>query len=221
MRRRGAANVIVIGLGNFGSTVATELKRFGNNVTGIDLDEKRVAAHSELLDQALIADARSDDGLREAGADECEVGVVSMGSNLEASVLATMNLNLLGVENIWCKAISKTHHRILNHIGAARVIHPEVRIGEQVAQMIHNPLIRDYLSLGNTYHAVSLRAPDKLSGKRLDDLDLPAFNLRCLGVMRGTDYIGRDGETCGLEEGDILLVLGRRKDLSEFAQSIQ
>jgi trk system potassium uptake protein len=214
-------NFVVIGLGNFGSTVARELKRFDNYVIGIDLDEKRVAAHAELLDQALIVDARSDEALREAGADQCGAGVVSMGGNLEASVLATMNLNLIGVQKIWCKAVSKTHHRILSHIGAERVIHPEVRVGEQVAQMLHNPLIRDYLSLGNTYHAISLKMPDGLEGKCLSDLKLRDFGLRCLGVMRGTEYIARDGDTCDLKEDDILLVLGRRKDLSKFAQSIQ
>ncbi len=221
MTRHQPANVVVIGLGNFGSTVAKELKRFDNYVIGIDLNEGRVSAHADLLDQALIVDARSDDALREAGADQCDVGVVSMGGNLEASVLATMNLNLLGVKKIWCKAISKTHHRILTHIGAERVIHPEVRIGEQVAQMLHNPLIRDYVSLGNTYHAVSLRMPESLAGKCLPDLKLQNFDLRCLGVMRGTDYVGRDGDACDLEEDDILLLLGRRKELSRFAQSIQ
>ncbi len=215
-----ATNFAVIGLGNFGSTVATELKRFGNYVIGIDMDEGRVSRHAEPLDQALIVDARSDEALRDAGVGECDVGVVALGHDFEASVLATMNLRLIGVDKIWAKAVSKTHHRILNHIGVERVIHPEVRMGEQVAQILHNPLIRDYVSLGNTFHVVNMRIPEALTGKCLRDLDLKRFDLRCLGVMRGTEFIGRDGDTCEFEGDDMLLLLGRRKDLRAFTQSL-
>ncbi len=213
-------NFVVIGLGNFGSTVATELKRFGNYVIGVDIDEARVSRHADALDQALIVDARSDEALRDAGVAECDVGIVALGSDFEASVLATMNLRLLGLDKIWAKAVSKTHHRILNHIGVERVIHPEVRMGEQIAQILHNPLIRDYVSLGNTFHVVNMRVPDELTGRSLEDLDLGRFDLRCLGVMRGSEFIGRDGDTCAFEAEDMLLLLGRRKDLRAFTQSL-
>lgn len=210
----------VIGLGNFGSTVATELKRFGNYVIGIDIDEGKVSGYAEDLDQALILDGRSEAALREAGVDECDVGVVALGHDLEASVLVTMNLSLLGVDKIWAKAGSKTHHRILSRLGADRVIHPEVRVGQQVAQMLHNPQIRDYVSLGNTYNVVNIRIPEELTGKTLEDLELDRFDLRCLGVMRGTDFVGRDGDDCTFEENDMLLILGRRTDLRSFTSSL-
>ncbi len=213
-------NFVVIGLGNFGSTVATELKRFGNYVIGIDTDEGRVSSHADMLDQALIVDARSDAALRDAGAEECEVGVVALENDFEASVLAAMNLRLVGVGKIWAMAVSKTHHRILNHIGVERVIRSDVRMGEQVAQMLHNPLIRDYVSLGNTYHVVNLRVPEELNGSSLDDLDFAKFELRCLGVMRGTDFVGREGDSCELEGDEMLILLGRRRDLRDFSQSL-
>lgn len=213
-------NFAVIGLGNFGSTVATELKRFGNYVIGIDTDEATVSRHAETLDQALIVDARSEDALRDAGIEDCTVGIVSLGHNIEASLLATMNLSLVGVDKIWAKAVSKTHHRILSRIGAERVIHPEVRVGAQVAQMLHNPLIRDYVSLGNTFHVVNMRIPEELTDKTLEDLDLDRFDLRCLGVMRGTEFIGRDGDKCTFEGDDMLLLLGRRRDLRAFTTSL-
>ena len=217
---RHPASFAVIGLGNFGSTVATELKRFGNYVIGIDLDETKVSNHADELDQALIVDGRSEAAMREAGVDECDVGIVALGHDLEASVLATMNLSLLGVDKVWAKAVSKTHHRILSRLGADRVIHPEVRVGQQVAQMLHNPQIRDYVSLGNTYHVVNMRLPEELTGQTLEDLDLRKFDLRCLGVMRGTEFVGRDGDNCRLEENDMLLILGRRTDLRSFTSSL-
>ncbi|EKE44904.1 K+ uptake system component [Oceaniovalibus guishaninsula JLT2003] len=210
----------MIGLGNFGSTVATELVRFGNYVIGIDLDEALVSAHAETLNQALILDARDDEALRHAGIDACGAGVIGMGSSLEASVLATMNLRLLGIERIWAKATSRTHHRILSKLGADRVIHPEVDVGRQIAQVLHNPLVRDYVALGNGFHVVNLRIPATLDGKPLNGLPLRKFNLRCLGVMRGTEFIASDGPNAVLHGDDRLLLLGRRADLRSYTATL-
>ncbi|HSG54613.1 MAG TPA: TrkA family potassium uptake protein [Paracoccaceae bacterium] len=211
----------VIGLGNFGSTVANELQRFGNHVIGIDISEQRVANHVEGLSQALIADGRDDAALREAGIAECDVGLVAMGSDLEASILSSMNLKLLGVPVIWAKAKTRTHHRILSKLGVDRIVHPEVEMGQHIAQVLHNPLVRDYVSLGNGYHVVNFRIPESLEGKRLADLPHDRkYDLRCIGVMRGTEYMGDDSTGCTLERDDLLLLLGQRKDLRSFAASL-
>lgn len=221
MARHGTRTIGVIGLGNFGSTVATELQRFGNHVIGVDTDEKRVSAHAEMLSQAVIADARDDIALREAGFAECDIAVVAMGSDLEASILTAMNLKLIGVSRIWAKATTKTHHRILSKLGVDRVIHPEIEVGQHIAQVLHNPLVRDYVSLGNGFHVVNFRIPKSLEGKRLADLPHTSkFNLRCIGVMRGTEFVGQDGTSCTLQSDDLLLLLGQRKDLRSFAASL-
>jgi len=160
----------VVGLGNFGSSVAKELQRFGNHVIGIDISETRVANHADILAQAMIVDARDDAALREAGFGDCEVAVVAMGSDLEASILSTMNLKLVGVPVVWAKATTKTHHRILGKLGVDRIIHPEVEVAQHIAQMLHNPLVRDYVSLGNGYHVVNFRIPESVEGKNLNEL---------------------------------------------------
>ncbi|MBJ3764082.1 TrkA family potassium uptake protein [Maribius pontilimi] len=210
----------VIGLGNFGATVAKELARFDNYVIGIDRDETKVAGLAETLDQALILDARDEEALRDAGLEDCTTALIAMGSSLEASVLATMNLKLIGVEDIWAKATSKTHHRILSRLGVSRVIHPEVDVGVQVAQMLHNPLVRDFVRLGNGYYVVNLTAPEELNGRKLAALKLGKFDLRCVGVMRGTDFLGRDGDDITLEQEDRIMLLGRRADLRAFTSSL-
>ena len=211
----------VIGLGNFGSTVATELTRFGNYVIGVDLNEQRVSNHVERLSQAVIADARDDIALREAGLADCDMALVAMGSDLESSILSAINLKLLGVETIWAKAKTKTHHRILAKLGVDRVIHPEVEVGQHIAQVINNPLVRDYVSLGNGYHVVNFRIPESLEGKSLDMLyHAKKFDLRCIGVMRGTEFIGQDGNPCSLQRDDLLILLGQRSDLRNFAASL-
>lgn len=221
MAKNGNRTFCVIGLGNFGSTVATELQRFGNHVIGVDSDEARVSRHADNLSQAMILDARDDGALREAGLAECAIGVVAIGSDLEASILAAMNLKLIGVPVIWAKATTKTHHRILSKLGVDRIVHPEVEVGQHIAQVLHNPLVRDYVSLGNGYHVVNFRIPESLEGKLLADLKhKDGFNLRCIGVMRGTEFVGLDGAECRLERDDLLLLLGQRKDLREFAGSL-
>ena len=208
----------VIGLGTFGATLARDLQRFGNDVIGIDVNEHLVSANAEDLGQALILDARDDSALKEAGVDIVDVGVVAIGTNIEASVLATINLKTIGVQSVWAKATSKNHHRILSKLNVDRVIHPEREVGQHVAQVLNNPLVRDYVSLGNGQHVVNFRVPKSLEGKALSDLDYRRdHDLRCIGVLRGTDYIGHDTESCLLEKDDLLLLLGSRQDLRDFA----
>jgi len=93
----------VIGLGTFGSTVARELARFDNEVIGVDSNEKLVTAHAQDLTQALILDAREDGALREAGLETVDVGIVAIGTDMEASILSVINLKTLGVDTIWAK----------------------------------------------------------------------------------------------------------------------
>lgn len=214
-------NFVVIGLGTFGRTIATELVSFGNHVLGIDSDESRVNDVAEELSEAVIADSRDEDALREAGVDQYDVAVVAIGEDLESNVLCTMNVKLLGVKQIWVKALNRTHHRILTKLGADRVIHPEQEVGWHVAQMLHNPLVRDYLSLGNGYYIVDLNVPEKFNGKPLVELKLSEHeNLRCLGLMRGSKFIENDHTETTLEADDKLLVLGQRDELRDFGDSL-
>ncbi|MEQ9257747.1 MAG: TrkA family potassium uptake protein [Roseovarius sp.] len=220
-KTRGKRTFGVVGLGNFGATVAKELQRFGNHVIGIDISETRVASLADTLSQAMIVDARDDAALREAGLGDCEIGLVAMGSDLEASILAAINLKLVGVPVVWAKATTRTHHRILSKLGVDRIIHPEVEVGQHIAQVLHNPLVRDYVSLGNGYHVVNFRIPESLEGKSLAELPhREKFNLRCIGVMRGTQFLGRDDSECRLQSDDLLLLLGQRADLRDFAASL-
>lgn len=211
----------VIGLGTFGATVARDLQRFGNDVIGIDVNERLVSSHADDLDQALILDARDDTALKEAGVDTVDVGVVAIGTNIEASVLATINLKTIGVKSVWAKATSKNHHRILSKLNVERVIHPEREVGQHVAQVLNNPLVRDYVSLGNGQHVVNFRVPESLEGKALSDLNYHKDHaLRCIGVLRGSDYVGHDSTSCTLEKDDLLLLLGSRQDLRDFASAL-
>jgi trk system potassium uptake protein TrkA len=221
MPRSRNRSFVVIGLGTFGSTVASELARFGNHVLGIDSDEKNVSRLADTLTEAVIADGRDEEALRQAGVGNYDVAVVAIGEELDANLICTMNLKLLGVPTIWVKAINRTHHRILTKLGADRVVLPEQEIGQHIAQMLHNQLVRDYLSLGNGYYVVDFRIPEQLEGQVLKELKLAdRFGIRCLGSMRGGDFLSCEiGET-ELRTDDKLLLLGRRQNLRSFGDSL-
>ncbi|SFG93811.1 trk system potassium uptake protein TrkA [Palleronia marisminoris] len=221
MSKQKHRSFAVIGLGTFGTTVASELSRFGNHVLGIDTVERNVARVAETLAEAMIADGRDEHALREAGLGNYDVAVVAIGEELEANILCTMNVKLIGVPTVWVKAMSRTHHRILTKLGADRVIQPEQEIGRHIAQMLHNPLVRDYVSLGNGFHVVDFRVPEGLNGKALDAVGLSdRFGLRPLGLMRGSDYISCETGCTELVADDKLLLLGRRENLRRFGDSL-
>lgn len=211
----------VIGLGTFGGTIAAELARFGNRVLGIDVAERPVADLADLLAETVIADGTDEAALREAGVGQYDVVVVAIGDNLEASIVCTMNLRLIGAKCIWAKAMSRTHHRILTKLGADRVIHPELEVGQQIAQVLHNPAVQDYVGLGNGFIVVTIVVPERLDGRSLDSLGIgQRHEVRCLGMMRGTTFHSPEAADIALEPDDRLLLLGRRAELRVFGDSL-
>jgi trk system potassium uptake protein len=167
---RKSRSFVVVGLGAFGGTVATALAGMGDEVLGIDNDERRVREHIDRITHVAIADARDEDALKEAGAGQHDVAIISIGEDLEASILATMNVKLIGVPTIWVKALSRTHHRILSKIGVDRVIRPEHDMGLHVAETLHSPYVADYLSLGNGFHVINFIIPEVSKLKTIGDL---------------------------------------------------
>jgi trk system potassium uptake protein TrkA len=212
-------SVAVIGLGTFGAAVAGDLTDYGHHVIGVDSDETRVNAVAETVTQSVIADARDEAALRDAGVDQCAVAVVAMGENLEASLLCAMNLKVFDVPNVWVKSRSRTHRRILSKIGVQRIVNPEMEMGRQVAQRIHNPFVGDYMSAGRGRTVVSFAAPEPLVGRRLAELRLPdKHSIECLGLLRGPKLL-RMSDDPVLEADDTMLLLGRRQDLQRFGES--
>lgn len=208
----------IIGLGAFGSTVASELVKFDAYVLGVDLDPVRVARMADVVAEAKILDATDEEALREAGLERYGAVLIAIGEDVESSILCTMNMRLLGCQTIWVKARDRTHHRILTKLGADRVILPEQEVGIHVAQTLHNPAVRDYVSLGNGYFAVNMVVPESHAGRTLDDLGLG--DLRPLGLMRGTEFHGGDETALPLKTGDRLLVLGRQAELRRFGETL-
>lgn len=211
-------SVAVIGLGTFGGTVASDLTAVGHHVIGIDVDERRVNLFSDDLAQAVIADARDERAMQDAGVDQCDAVVIAMGEDLEANIVGAMNARVLGVREVWVKSRSRTHRRILSKIGVDHVVNPEQDMGHRVAQTIHNPFVADYMVAGGGQTVVSLVAPDKLIGQPLLTIKRLAPNIESLGLLRGSK-LHRLATDPKIEQGDMLLLIGRRQDLQRFGEA--
>jgi trk system potassium uptake protein TrkA len=213
----------VIGLGTFGATLARELQRLGNEVLGIDIEPARVRDVADELSHAIIADARDEEALAEAGLADYDAAVVTIGENLESSILCTMALKTMGVKTVWAKAANRIHHRILARLGADRVLLPEQEMAVHMAQMLDTPLVVDFLRVRDGLLVVAVDVAEQLAAQE-PELDLAGLaeghEVRVLGIVRGGEFVPPDTAGLQLEEGDRLLLLGREENLRRLGSKV-
>ncbi len=217
--RAGMANeFIVIGLGRFGTSLATTLSASNHDVLAIDLDIKRVQQVSLTLPHVVQLDATNVDALHEVGADTFDTGVVCIGTDLESSLLATFNLRRLGVRRVIAKASTITQRKILLKVGADEVILPEYEAGMRLGRRLSSINFVDYMELGQDQGIVELIAPEHLTGRSLRETQIrQKYGVTVMAIRRGTDVIvaPRAGEV--IQPQDILVVLGRVADIEKLS----
>jgi trk system potassium uptake protein TrkA len=215
----------VIGLGRFGSAMATTLTELGHDVVGVDSDESRVQRLADVITQVLQIDATDERALRAAGIQDVNVAVVSIGENIESSLLVVMQLRELGVETIVAKAVTPLHGRILEKLGVSRVIFPEREMAMRVAHSLVMPNVIDYIELSRDFSIVEVPAPDAFVGRTLKQLELrPRLGLTLIAIKRKSDDSGAivtniapaADET--IRRGDILALLGGNERLNQLDQ---
>jgi trk system potassium uptake protein TrkA len=213
-------NVVVIGLGRFGSQVAASLSELGHEVLGIDSDPQIVQEWSDRLTQVVQADATDNDALRQLGVPDFAKAVVGIGTNLEASVLTVLTLSEVGVPEIWAKAISTKHGKILSSVGARHVIYPEAEMGERVAHLITGRML-DYIKFDDGFAIAKVRAPREAVGRTLADVGLRTkWGVTVVGVkMPGQDFTYARPETV-VPGGCLLIVAGETTNVDRFAANI-
>ena len=176
---------LVIGLGRFGTAVATTLYEMGHEVVAVDTNEENVENVMNLVTHAVVLDATEERALKSIGVADFDVVVVGIGSDVKAAILATMNAKSLGAPYVVTKAIDEMARRVLERIGADLVIRPEHDSGVRIARQISNPNIVDTLDLGNDYAIVELEANDRLKGN-LRELNLTGrFGVQVIAINRG------------------------------------
>lgn len=216
-RKKKNSAVLVIGLGRFGAATAGELDRLDRDVLAVDENMELVQKWSERITHAVQADVTKIEALEQIGARDFTTAVVAVGSSIEASVLITANLVDLGVEQIWAKAISRSHGKILERIGANHVIYPEAEAGERVAHLLSGQLL-DFVEIDPDFAIVKLHPPRVLAGKTLTDSGVRgSFKVTVVGVKKpGNSFTFATAETF-IEGGDEILVSGHPTDIEKFA----
>jgi trk system potassium uptake protein len=209
--------ILVIGLGRFGRTLATTLVRLGNEVLGVDVSPKVVQACAVDLTHVVQADATDMEALRQLGAADFSRAVVAIGTDIQASILATYALVDLGVSRIWAKAVTAEHGAILERVGAQRVIFPEIEMGERVAHTMVGRTI-DYVELDKDFVLIETTAPQELSGQTLKDAGLrKRYGVTVVAVKPpGGPFTYATPETV-VDPGDPLFVAGPRETAEAFA----
>lgn len=206
--------VVVIGLGRFGSSVARTLCDLGNEVLGIDIDPKRVECVADFATQAIQLDATDEEALKEVGVGDFDIGVVAVGGDLKSSILITLLLKRLGVKTVISKAQDDLHGEILEKVGADRVIYPERDTGIRVAHAISTPNLVDYLEVMSGYGIAKLVPPPSFVGKELGQLELRSrYGLTPLILRRDGELMINPSRSEVLGRGDVLVLSGRDEQL--------
>ena len=200
---------IVIGLGLFGQAVARQLCTLGAEVLAMDVRSDLVQQVSGDVTHAVVGDAQDKEVLRALGAREFDCAILAIGDDLAASVLITMNLKELGVPHLVCKAHDETHRRVLEKLGADRVVIPEQEHAQRLARSLHSHNVLEYIELSRDYGILEVPAPKSWAGKTLKELNVRAkLGVNIIAVQNGASTNVSPAADYLIQAGDIMVVLG-------------
>lgn len=202
------APVIVLGLGRFGTAVARSLVHLGHEVLAVDERPEIVQRYASDFTHVVAADTTDTEALRQIGAEQFEVAVVGIGTDLEASVLTVLGLLDLGVKEVWAKAISGKHAAILERVGATHVVRPESQMGKRVAHLVTGTMT-DFIEFDDGFAIARTRAPECTADRTLTDSAVrQKYGVTIVGVKtRGQDFTYAQADTF-VTQGDELIVSG-------------
>lgn len=200
---------IVIGLGRFGMELAKQLAAQNCEVLAIDISEENVQQIGAFVTQAVVADAGDKGVLQSLGVKDFDCAIVAIGGDLGASVLATMNLQELGVSKIICKAHNEMHRQVLMKLGVEHVVIPEKENAVRLAKSLTSPNVLDYIELSDAYGIIEVPAPAKWRGKSLKELNVRAkIGVNIIAIERDGKINVSPGADWMILENDVLVVLG-------------
>jgi trk system potassium uptake protein TrkA len=212
--------VAVLGLGRFGASLARELVRHGTDVLGVDTDPVLVQKYADVLTHAAVADTTDEEALRQLDVGDYTHAVVGIGTDIEASILTTAALVDLGLHQIWAKAISRQHGRILERVGAHHVVLPEHDMGERVAHLVTGGMI-DYIEFEDDFAMVKTTAPAGIVGRTLAQSAVRnRHGITVVGIKRIGQPFTYATEQTVIEPGDLLIVSGSVHQVESFADSV-
>ena len=226
---------LIIGLGRFGSSIAKTIYELGHDVLAIDKDEEKVQEISDYVTHAVQMDSTDESILKTLGVTNFDVAVVTIGSNLQDSVMATLILKELGVkyiiakanifknqdENDFTKANNELHAKVLTKIGADKVVLPERDMGTRVAHNLVSSNILDYIELSEEYSILEIEAIKEWFNKSLKEIEIrKKHGINVVAIKRGEKVNISPSAEDIIKENDVLVALGSAKDLNKFESMI-
>ncbi len=211
----------VIGIGRFGASVATTLYEMGHDVLAIDNDEERVESIIDRVTHAVVADSTSETALKSLGITNFDVVIVSIGKDIQASILTTLILKEMKVKYVVAKARTALHGKVLQKTGADRIVFPERDMGVRVAHSLVASNILDFIELSPDFSIVEIIAPEDMWGKSLRELDLRAkYGVTVLAIRSADRKINiSPGAGDRLAAGDMLVVVGNNECIHKLGRS--
>jgi len=216
-----ARQFAVIGIGRFGASVAAKLYEMGYDVLAIDTSESRIDGIVDRVTHAVVADSTSEAALKSLGISNFDVVIVAIGQDIQASILTTLVLKEMGVKQIVTKALTEQHGKVLQKIGADRIVFPERDMGIRVANNLAATNVLDFIELSPDFSIVELIATTEMVGKSLRELDLRAkFGVNVLAIRTSDKKINiSPAASDKIQAGDLLIMVGENSSLQKLGES--
>ena len=211
--------IVVVGLGRFGISLASMLSRLGHDVLALDRDGEIVQSVASEVTHAVQVEATSEAALKELGIGNFDIAVVAIGSGIQSSVLATILLKRLGIPYVIARANDELHGDILEKIGADKVVYPEREMGERIGHEATLGDISGYMPVIPGYGIAKIEAKPGFVGKSLSDLGVGPkgrLGVAVLLIQRGKEVIVTPRESQTIDSGDVLIISGNDEKLGEF-----
>ena len=210
---------LILGAGKFGRSIAIRLQELDQEVMLVDNDPEVIQRIAEEVKFAVEGDVTHESTLKELGVRNFDVVIVSIGDDMQASIMTTILLKEMGVGHIVCKAESELHAKVLYKIGADRVVIPEKEMGIRIAQNLVNKNILDFINLSDEYTIVEMPVRPDWAEKTVQQLDLRReHGLNIIAIKHGTDFTIRITPQTVLHQGDIILVIGETAEIERLSQ---
>ena len=219
--KKGDKQFAVIGLGRFGLAVCKELQDAGSQVLAVDIDEEKVREVAGFVSQAIVANCTHEETVAELKLDDYDMVMIAIGTDVNASILATLIVKEAGVRSIWVKANDRFQARVLQKIGADHVIMPERDMGIRVARKMLDRRVLDFHPLGSDLAMTEVVIGSHWMGKTLGELSLcKVEGVQVLGFKRGPEITKAPSMDVTLEIGDLIIVVGPQEKLARTLKSL-
>ncbi len=223
----------VIGLGDFGLSIAISLAEKGAEVVAVDRNMEIIEDIKDKVTYAVKMDSTEERALRSIGIEKMDAVIISIGTNFEDTILTSVLLLQMGVKKVVARASSKIQEKILNKLGVHHVVTPEFEVANKVANTLLSDDILDYVPIGEEYNILQIKTPKAFVGKSLQEINLRIrFNLNLITIKRsytiqdeatGEETVkqriyGVPTSTTVLEANDVLVLFGKEKDIKKIIE---